>query len=338
MSVGLAALLTACGGGSCSGKRDSAAPATPAESRNDPDADVVPPDDRPVYDGDFPDPFVVFDGDRYWAYATQGSFTEIQLLSSENMRDWRLHHGGALPEPAAWAEPYSSWAPAVSETAGRWVLYYATLERTSGLHCISRAVADVPAGPFHDDSAGPIVCPRDLGGAIDPSPFADGDGTVWLLWKNDGVAVGAPSSIFAQRLTADGLDVEGDAVPLIATDQAWEAPHVEAPSMARAGDRYLLLYSGNWWNDAAYGVGAAVCDAVVGPCRKPGDGPVLSAAPRAAGPGGAEFFRRADGELWVAFHAWLGGVVGYPSRRALWLAPVGTSGEAPTVAPGGWGT
>lgn len=286
----------------------------------------------PAFAGDFPDPFVLYVDGVYYAYATQGSYGNVQLVKTANLVDWELLPLGALPEIPSWAAPYSVWAPAVAQLGGAFVLYYSALEESSGLHCVSVAVSSSPEGPFVDPGTEPLVCPRDLGGAIDASPVTDRAGDPWLLWKNDGVASGQPSAIYSQRLSADGLAVAGDPVRLIETDQAWESPHVEAPSMLDAGDRYLLLYSGNWWNRADYGVGFAVCDDVSGPCTKPLDAPILASRPDAAGPGGAEFFTDAAGSPWVAYHAWLGGVAGYPGRRALWLEPVDVSGEIPVLS------
>jgi hypothetical protein len=139
------------------------------------------------------------------------------------------------------------------------------------------------------------------------------------------------SAIWSQRLSNDGRELVGMPVKLIATDQTWEYPHVEAPSMARIGDAYWLLYSGNWWDDAAYGIGLARCETPTGPCVKPFDGPVVASAPGAQGPGGAEFFVDGTGRLLVAYHAWLG-TPGYPGHRALFIARVDTSGPVPVIA------
>ena len=291
----------------------------------------LPGRSAPVFAGDFPDPSVLYHDGVYHAYATQGSYGNVQLLRSRDLASWELLPRSALPKIPAWAAPYSVWAPAVAEMGDVFALYYTALEESSGLHCVSAAVSDSPAGPFVDPGTEPLVCPRDLGGAIDPSPVTDRDGDPWLLWKNDGVARGAPSAIYAQRLDKAGLSVRGDPVALIRTDQAWESPHVEAPSMLDAGGHFVLLYSGNWWNRPDYGVGFATCEDVHGPCTKPLDRPIISARPDAAGPGGAEFFTDAAGDPWVAYHAWLGGVAGYPGRRALWLERVDVSGEIPVL-------
>ena len=37
----------------------------------------------------------------------------------------------------------------------------------------------------------------------------------YLLWKNDGNAIGKPTYIYLQRLSADGMSVAGQAVSLI---------------------------------------------------------------------------------------------------------------------------
>ena len=286
---------------------------------------------EPVFAGDFPDPFVLPVDGAYYAYATQGSYGNVQLLRGTDLSTWELQPLGAMPEIPEWAAPYSVWAPAVVEHDGRFVMYYSVTEAASALHCVSVATSDDPEGPFTDVRPEPLVCPREMGGAIDPSPVVDREGRPWLLWKSDGVAVGAPSAIYAQPMTDDRLELAGDPVLLIGTDQPWEAPHVEAPSMIDAGDHYVLVYSGNWWNTAEYGVGAAICATVAGPCTKPLDGPILTGRADAAGPGGAELFRDADGAPWVAYHAWLGGVAGYPGRRALWIEPVDLSGEVPAL-------
>ena len=122
----------------------------------------------------------------------------------------------------------------------------------------------------------------------------------------------------------------GDAVRLIGTDQDWEYPHVEAPSMVLVDGAYWLAYSGNWWNQDAYGIGMARCASATGPCEKPMTAPVLTSAPGRFGPGGAEFFRDGSGRLLLAYHAWLD-EPGYPGHRALFLALVRFDGATVTV-------
>jgi len=36
-------------------------------------------------------------------------------------------------------------------------------------------------GPYTPVGSAPLICPTNLGGAIDPSPFTAPDGTLWLV-------------------------------------------------------------------------------------------------------------------------------------------------------------
>jgi beta-xylosidase len=283
----------------------------------------------PVFPRDFPDPFVLWTGDEYHATATTSGLVNIQHLDSDDFSDW-VGPGELLASNPSWATPLSTWAPALLSVGDRRVLYFTAQVAGTKMHCISAAVATSLDGPFHDDSAEPLLCPRDRGGAIDPSPFVDVDGSLWLLWKNDGITLRRESAIWSQRLTDDGLGLVGDPIELIGTDQDWEYPHVEAPSMTRIGAAYWMLYSGNWWNSPAYGIGLARCEGPSGPCTKPFDHAVVTATPGAEGPGGGEFFVDASGRLLVAYHAWLG-KPGYPGHRALFLAPVDVTADPPVI-------
>jgi hypothetical protein len=307
------------------GPASSAVAPTPTSYRN------------PVHGGDFADPFVVSTPTGWVAYATQHGLANIQIATSPDLVTW-TDVGTALPFLPPWADGYAVWAPAVLPRGDHAVLYYAVLERASGRVCVSAAVAAGPTGPFVDQSKGPLVCQRDLGGTIDPSPFVDADGRAYLLFKSEGVADAEPTRLWAQPLRADGLALDSDPVELLHTEQPWEDPIVEAPSMTRDPDgQYHLLYSGGRWQSADYAVGWATCDSPLGPCRRASTTPVLQSSDDVAGPGGAEFFSGPEGETWIAFHAWIG-PVGYPQgRRSMLIERVGFAGgriflDQPTTA------
>jgi beta-xylosidase len=285
-----------------------------------------------AYARDFPDPFVVWTGREYEALSTTSGLTQVPDLRARDLTSW-TGPDDIMPTTPSWATPLSTWGPAVLATGDSYLLFFTAQVRGTTMHCISYATADSVTGPYRDDRSTPLLCPSERGGAIDPSPFVDTDGTTWLLWKNDGVTVRRESAIFSQRLSENGTALVGEPIELIGTDQTWEYPHVEAPSMARVGSTYWLLYSGNWWNDEAYGIGLARCDGPRGPCTKPFDGAVLASRPGAQGPGGAEFVVDEVGRLLVAYHAWLG-EPGYPGHRALFIALVDTSGDVPVIEPG----
>jgi beta-xylosidase len=282
-----------------------------------------PPTDIPTgpsFDRDFPDPFVVWTGAQYHAMSTTSGLIQLPHLDGPDLTNW-VGPTELLPATPAWASPLSTWAPSLLVLGHQHILFFAAQVRGSQQHCIGVAVADDADGPYDTTSSDPLLCPRSAGGAIDPSPFIDADGSLWLLWKNDGITVRQQSAIWSQRLSSDGTHLVGDPALLIGTDQPWEFPHVEAPSMVRIGGAYWLAYSGNWWNEDAYGVGLARCESPVGPCAKPFDQAVIASRPDATGPGGGEFFTDSTGRVLFAYHAWLG-TPGYPGHRALFVGTV----------------
>jgi beta-xylosidase len=287
-----------------------------------------------VYGGDFPDPFVLVTGDRYLAYGTQTGDVNVQVLESADLTRWE-HRGDALPELPSWAGPGHTWSPAVLARGGGYVLYYAVRHEGSGLQCISVATAAGPAGPFVDRTAEPLILQADRGGSIDPSPFVDAGGAAFLLWKSDDNAVRGAPRLWGAPLESGGLALAAPPTELLRADAAWEQGLVEAPSLARVGDgRYVLFYSGGWWESDRYGVGYATGPGPLGPFRKEtGAGPWLASQPDLAGPGGAEVFTAADGDWRIAFHAWTPPRIGYVNGgvRSLWVEPLAFEDGRPVL-------
>ncbi|HEX2774320.1 MAG TPA: glycoside hydrolase family 43 protein, partial [Micromonosporaceae bacterium] len=177
------------------------------------DADPVPPEPagdaatftNPVVRTDAPDPHAVRAGATWYLFHTNSGGRNVPTLTSDDLVEWTAA-GDALPEMPAWADAGKTWAPEViALAADRYALYYTAADRASGRQCIGPAVATTPWGPYRDDSAGPLVCQAEQGGSIDASPFRDTDGSLWLLWKNDGNAIGADTWLWSQRLSPDGL-------------------------------------------------------------------------------------------------------------------------------------
>ena len=306
LSAVLSVLLAACGGDS-----------SPAAEQ---------PDDgtftNPVLDTDFADPHVVRDGEDYYAYATGSSgFSNIALSTSDDLVEWSAPED-ALPERPDWqpVQQGLTWAPEVVEVDGRWLMYYVARETASGLQCLALAVADDPAGPFVDESTEPFVCQRDLGGSIDAFAFEDADGARWLFWKNDGNARGLDTTIWVQRLTADGTGREGAPVDTgLKQTRPWQGALVEAPTVVLHEGTYVLLYSANDYGSDDYAMGYATATAVTGPYTDRSDEPWVDSEGDATGPGGQAVIE-VDGELWLVYHAWQAGEEGYPQgRRAMWL-------------------
>jgi beta-xylosidase len=288
----------------------------------------------PVYDGDFPDPFVLPAGDRYFAYGTQTGDTNVQVMESADLTRWQ-HRGDALPELPSWAGWGKTWAPAVLRRDDTYVLYYAVRYEAAGRQCISVATASDPGGPFVDRSDEPFIFQEERAGSIDPSPFVDGDGAAYLLWKSDDNAIDRAPCLWGAPLQPDGLALAGNPVELLHHDAPWEKPLVEAPSLARlAESTYVLFYSGGWWESDGYAIGYASGPAPLGPFHKETEsGPWLASEPGMAGPGGAEVFTDADGEWRIAFHAWTPPQVGYENggARSLWIERLDFKDGRPTL-------
>ncbi len=290
---------------------------------------------------DFADPFVIRDENAYYALATGAHGRNIQAASSTDLVHW-FQLPDALPRLPSWASRAGrlTWAPAVLKREAGFVLYYTTREARSGFQCISRAVATHPAGPYTDESSAPLVCQVSgafaFCGSIDPSPFVDADGAAYLYWKSDENALECLTAprLWVQRLTDDGLQLQGTAEPLLAMDRDWEARIVEGPSMRLLNGSYFLFTSANWYARARYSIGYATCRTPVGPCEKATtEQPWFTSIGSLLGPGGQEFFRDAAGQPHIVFHAWTAPMTRYEDggARSLRIAPLTLVGGVPRL-------
>lgn len=278
----------------------------------------------PIIDGDFADPYALSE-DRYvYVYATNTTSANIPVMRmGRNALGSAEYLGDALPKLPSWTSSGRQWAPSVwAAPDGTFVMYYSTPSGGAGSRmCISRATAKDPAGPFTDDSSSAFICPLDKGGAIDPSVFVESDGSLHLVYKTDGNCCSMPTTIRSQKLSSDGLSLDGPHTELISDTQDWEAGVVEGPSMIRQGSRHFLFYSANNWNSDDYAIGVATCRSVTGPCTKTIDRPWMDSTRWSKGPGGEEFFESAGAAgIWMVHHGWLPGQAGTPDgQRRLYL-------------------
>jgi hypothetical protein len=286
-----------------------------------------------AYPFDFPDPYVLTVGSEYYAFATNSAAGNIQIIQSSDLTHWTTV-GDALPHLARWAQPGATWGPSVLQRGNTYVLYYSAVFGGTGDQCISEAVATQPQGPYVDSSTWPLVCQVNLGGSIDPSPFVAPDGTAYLTWKSQGEN-GQPATLWSQALNQAGTGLAAGTSPssLLQPSQAWQGGIVEGPDMVTSGGRYYLLYSANNWKAADYAIGVADCSGPNGPCTPATGQPLVASQTAFSGPGGPTVFADTQGTLWLAFHAWLPGKVGYPNSRPLFLWRVSFTDGTVQVSP-----
>jgi beta-xylosidase len=314
-----------------------------------------PPLHAPVLRENFADPFVIRHRGEYLAFATNRG-VNLPIATSRDLVRWRLLRDpkdpakllDGMPVLAPWVKEGRTWAPEVIQAGGRWLLYYTAHHPGKDRQCIGVAVASGAKGPYRDRSAEPLVCQEGLGGTIDAHPFRDADGQLYLYFKNDGnnPKVLAPSQIWAQRLSADGLRLSGEAVPLVKNDRHWEWRVVEAPAMMRRPDGgYTLFFAGNhygWEADqrlSNYAVGYATCDGPMGPCQDSPENPWLRSYNDVrgclSGPGHPTVFSGVGG-TYMAFHGWsaTADCRKAANERFLYVAPLYWKGAKPMLRSG----
>jgi hypothetical protein len=297
---------------------------------------------------DFPDPFVLSVGGRYYAFSTNSGAGDIQVITSTDLVNWSFvgnaltglpswaTGGGStwapsvLHLPATPAQPASPGKPAVAAQPEAYVMYYTVRDRASGDECLSSAVSALPTGPYYDRTSAALECESTDGGSIDPTPFVDTDGSTWLLWKRERAV--QPATLRIQRLTANGRALTGPQFDLLQSDRAWQQGVIEAPSMIHTASGYYLFFSGGIWSSSSYATGVARCDTPIGPCHEVAN-PVMTTNSTVVGPGGASVFTDNRGQVWLAYAAYANPFIGWPYSRTLRFARVTFSASGVFVTP-----
>ena len=207
------------------------------------------------------------------------------------------------------------------DTDGQLYLYSAVvdLSRNKATHV---AAADSFVGPFHDLG----VVARD---AIDPFPFRDGSGKLWLYFKND---LPGQKGIWVQPMLnpyTPGPDPAREILhPAGGTFEDNGYVSVEGPTVIRRGGFYFLLYSGGPFDRKTYAVGYALSRYPDGPFVRAPNNPILSITknPQAFSPGAPSVVRDGAGQSWLVYRQRLFGGAG--SVRMLTIDRLDDSGAA----------
>ncbi|MEO5666353.1 MAG: family 43 glycosylhydrolase [Nocardioides sp.] len=213
-----------------------------------------------IWERDFGDPSVVFDGTRWF-----GAATGFRGRGSASANDWGIWNptGDLLNARPAWAKFAGVWGPDLEQSPTGWLAYYTMPSR--GLpheqdRCIGVATAPTLTDTFTPVSNRPLVCPDysttqpafdPVGGrvglprrgVIDPSSFIAPDGRRFLMYRTQG----KPSSIRMIRLNAAGTGTFGRSRELIR-----DVGVLENPIMVKHGEWYYLITSRGDYGDCRY--------------------------------------------------------------------------------------
>ncbi len=286
--------------------------------------------ENPVIPSDCPDPGVVKDGATYVLTCTSGgAAAAFPLWVSTDLVHWSAK-GHVFPQGKrpAWATG-DFWAPELHQVGTGWVAYYSARGK-DGVLAVGAASAPSALGPYTDLGKALVHDPNM--GLIDASEFTSG-GKSWLLWKEDGNAVGKPTPIHAQELASDGLSLKGTIATLITNDQPWEGSLVEGPFMIEHGGSFYLFYSGNGYATPSYAIGVARAASPLGPFTK-APGPVMVTSASFAGPGHCSVVDAPGGESALVYHAWVAGKIQQPPGRVVLVEDFGWEAGWPLLPLG----
>ncbi|WBQ02426.1 family 43 glycosylhydrolase [Kribbella sp. CA-293567] len=269
---------------------------------------------------DFPDPDVFERNGTWYAYSTNNGRGHVPVATAPGPNGPWTIRGDAMPggPSASWAQSGRTWAPDVHPNPdGSFTLTYTAWHKASGRQCIGVATSGSALGPFTPAGGQPMICPLDQGGAIDANTFVANDGVRYLAWKNDGNAIGRPSTLWLTRTANNGTALTGGNTAMLTSSGV-----IEAPDLVQRGSQFVLLYSSGGYTDCNYQTSYATAPSLNGPWTN-AFRPLMTTATmdnRVCGPGGADFVGNK-----VFLHGWVNG------SRHLYVADLGWANDLPVV-------
>ena len=188
--------------------------ATGAWAQNPVICDRYTPDPAPYVHGDTLYLFVDHDEDQ----TLNGYFTmkDWLLYSTTDMVNW-TYRGTPLTSAtfAAWAKQDNDcWASQCIERNGKWYWYVTATIKGQAYPGIGVAVADHPAGPYHDPIRKPLV---QGWFKIDPTVFIDDNGQAYLFYGNN--------NLWYARLSRNMTAIVGGETEVNVKDEAAFGPY-----------------------------------------------------------------------------------------------------------------
>jgi beta-xylosidase len=294
---------------------------------------------QPIRDGrhllNCPDPSVVsahVGRYRYYLVCTSDYAADaFPIRGSNNLTSWH-RVGSVFPaRHQPWWALHSPvgrfWAPSIYRIQGHWVVYFAAQYNPAvvslrvphagpvagGTLVLGVATARSLRGPwrsrilhFRGQFNGLATTQETYGGDIDPSVVRDGaDGQLYLFWAEQ------PRSIWAGRLSADGLTLDPDIHQVLRTSPGWECltPRgtcvIEGPEEYYRDGRVYLFFSGASTWSGTYAVGVAASpNPLLDPFTPLSTTPDLHSGHGWLGPGGTSApVVGPDGRTYIFYHA-----------------------------------
>ena len=252
-----------------------------------------------VIDADAPDPSVIRVADTYYAAATSGNKPQAyQRYRSKDLLSWEPM-GFIFDKWPEWTDG-SFWAPELFDLCGRTMCYYTARQKSDGTSCIGVAMADGPEGKFKD--FGPLI--RTTNEAIDAFVFRDKE-QLYVTWKAYGLDPSKrPIELLCQKLSADGLHLEGEPFMLLRDD---ERQGMEGQCVFRQGEWWYILYSIRdcCSPNSDYAVSVARSHSIQGPWEKYEGNPILEGdGKEMQSCGHGTMVRTPSGEMYYLCHAY----------------------------------
>lgn len=240
------------------------------------------------------DPYILLDGDTYYAYGTHAS-DGIEYWTSTNLQEWA--YGGLALSKTNTTEQKWFWAPEVYEMNGRYVMYFSANEH------LFVATADSPRGPFKQQGSYMLEALIGDEKCIDSSMFTDDDGSHYLFFVRftDG------NCIWMCRLEDDGITpVQNTLKHCLSVSADWEKKMgrvCEGPFVTKHEGIYYLTYSANDYQSQDYGVGYATARTLNASWAKFSNNPILRRRDNLVGTGHHSLFTDKEGRQRIVFHA-----------------------------------
>jgi beta-xylosidase len=236
-----------------------------------------------------------FDG-MYYMIEPAGGPTNggyYKFRSSKDLVNWSADT--PLFQQAAGVELWQGhlWHP---DGYSNYYLYYAKL--VNGVKSIGVATAPAITGPW--TAQADLITGQ---GAIDPYPYDNSDGTMWIYYKND-----SDKCIYVQKLSNPTTRASGYSPKRLIVPQAgtWEDNgyvSAEGPCMRKYSGKFFLLYTGGPYGQYDYAIGYAYSSNPDGPFTKYSGNPIMSNAesPNVYSPGVPCVVKDNVGDDWVVY-------------------------------------